>query len=168
MNRPSLWAPWRISYLEALDKPEACFLCAAAEEGLTQDELARRLVLLRDDRGVLMLNRYPYTNGHLLIAPLTHSPDLQSLSRDQRIGLMDLTEFATRVLTQALNCHGVNIGMNVGRAAGAGVPGHLHQHVVPRWHGDVSFMDSIAGIRVIPQAIDRTYEKLKDVCDRMA
>jgi len=167
-SQPTLWAPWRINYLTSLDQASDCFLCEAKQEHLEEDEKAKRLILLRDERGILMLNRYPYTNGHLLVAPLTHSPDLQSLTREQRIGLSDLTELATRLLHEAISCHGVNVGMNLGRCAGAGVPGHLHQHIVPRWHGDVSFMDSVAGVRVMPQALEHSYATLKQACDRLA
>lgn len=162
MSEQTLWAPWRISYLKALgaEKPGTCFLCDAADDALEQTRWAERHVLLRDARGVLLLNRYPYTNGHLLASPHRHVAQLDELTADERHGLMDLGTLGVRLLTAAFNIHGANLGMNIGRCAGAGVPGHLHLHVVPRWHGDVNFLETIAGARVIPQALDDAYQTL--------
>lgn len=173
MSKPNLWAPWRIDYLQQLgsdsppgDTPGAgaggCFLCACGEAGLTPTRQAELLVLHRDAHGTLLLNRYPYTNGHLLVAPHTHAPGLSDLTADGRAGLMELCELGTRLLKQVVNPQGVNVGANLGRAAGAGVPGHLHLHVVPRWTGDTNFMDVVGGVRVIPQALDNSYRMLKD------
>ncbi|MFA9477711.1 HIT domain-containing protein [Phycisphaerales bacterium AB-hyl4] len=169
MRNENLWAPWRIDYIRGLsDAKDAdpaadadCFLCDAAADGHDTAALADRLILLRDERGLLMLNRYPYTNGHLLIAPLDHVPELSDMTADQRTGLMELTELATRLLKTVLNPQGVNLGMNLGRCAGAGVPGHAHMHVVPRWNGDVNFMNAVAGVRVIPQDLASAYDDLK-------
>lgn len=176
MQRQNLWAPWRISYIQGLDQAdaaaapkaeqphqseEACFLCQAADPGLTDAQRAERLVLLRDERGVLLLNRYPYTNGHLLAAPCDHRPELDDLTPEQRAGLMELATLGQRLLRVVMNPQGLNIGMNVGRCAGAGMPGHIHLHIVPRWHGDVNFMDAVAGVRIIPQALAQSYEQLR-------
>lgn len=169
MSQHNLWAPWRISYLQDLADAESaggdrsgCFLCDAGGSPLTADDMADRLLLLRDERGMLLLNRYPYTNGHLLAAPLPHVADLTDLTADQRAGLMELAELGTRLLKAAMNPHGFNVGMNLGRCAGAGVPGHAHLHIVPRWHGDVNFMDAVAHVRVIPQALEETHALLRD------
>ncbi|HEX7009492.1 MAG TPA: HIT domain-containing protein [Phycisphaeraceae bacterium] len=175
MESRNLWAPWRIGYIQGLaqaagpakDQANGCFLCEAARVGLSEEEQAQRLVLLRDDRGILLLNRYPYTNGHLLAAPLEHLPELSDLTADQRSGLIELAELGTRLLKAAVNPQGVNLGMNIGRCAGAGVPGHVHLHVVPRWGGDVNFMDVVAGVRIIPQALEESYRLFKETLARL-
>lgn len=168
MTQQRLWAPWRMAYINGLDSgdvPEktdgGCFLCAAADDALHDTGLERMLVLKRDERGILMLNRYPYTNGHLLAAPHDHVGDISDLSSTQRAGLMDLCELGTRALRQAMNPQGFNLGINLGRCAGAGLPGHAHMHVVPRWNGDVNFMQTVGAVRVIPQALDESYRILK-------
>lgn len=175
MRGGNLWAPWRISYIQGLagstaGEPVAdkqCFLCDAAKPDLTQDEMAQRLVLLRDDRGILLLNRYPYTNGHLLAAPHDHVADLGDMTAAQRAGLMELANVGAQLLKLAVNPQGMNIGMNLGRCAGAGVPGHAHLHVVPRWNGDVNFMDVVGQVRVIPQALEENYQTLRALLPRV-
>ena len=177
MRHQNLWAPWRISYLKGLvDEQRAkdrdaeqgrCFLCAAFDDGLSDDERRQRMILLTDDRGSLMLNRYPYSNGHLLIAPRQHAPDISDLSPEARSGLIELADLGSRLLRKAMHCQGVNLGMNLGRCAGAGVPGHCHMHLVPRWNGDSNFMQTCAGARVIPQALEESYEMLTEALDRL-
>lgn len=173
MSKQNLWAPWRIGYLQELGgetppgQPGDCFLCAAADPGLSEQQMAERLVVRRTEHAVLLLNRYPYSNGHLLVAPHAHVAELSDLTAAARADLMELCDFAARLLKSAVNPQGVNVGANIGRAAGAGVPGHLHFHVVPRWAGDCNFMDVVAGARVIPQALDESYRTLKDAADRM-
>ena len=167
----NLWAPWRLSYIQGLDsdhkRTNACFLCEAAAAELTPQAMAERLLLVRDDRGMLLLNRYPYTNGHLLIAPIEHVADLSDLSPSARAGLMELADLGNRLLKAAINPQGMNLGMNLGRCAGAGVPGHCHMHVVPRWNGDVNFMDIVGNVRVIPQALEESYATLRDTLESL-
>jgi len=176
MTRQNLWAPWRISYVKTLtDQPAegeagspGCFLCDAADAaGSTSDQSADHR-LLCDERGLMMLNRYPYTNGHLLVAPPEHVADLSDLAAQRQAGLMELIDLANRLLQTALNPQGMNIGLNIGRCAGAGLPGHVHFHVVPRWHGDVNFMNVVGGVRVIPQALEESYRILRDTLQTMA
>lgn len=174
MTQQRLWAPWRMAYINGLDDGDdpsnpggGCFLCDAARQDLDDGQLVERLVLLRDERGLLMLNRYPYTNGHLLAAPQAHVGDLSDLSAKQRAGLMELCELGTRLLRKAMNPQGLNLGMNFGRCAGAGLPGHAHMHVVPRWNGDVNFMQTVGQIRVIPQALEESYKLLKAALSEM-
>jgi ATP adenylyltransferase len=156
-----------ISELDPADKPgdagkdAGCFLCDAANEGNAEAEMDRLLVLKRDDRGILMLNRYPYTNGHLLAAPHDHVGDISDLTAAQRAGVMELSDLGVRLLRTTMQPQGINIGMNLGRCAGAGLPGHAHMHVVPRWNGDVNFMQTVGQIRVIPQALDESFKMLK-------
>lgn len=174
MLHRTLWAPWRLAYLQQLTAeqdaagiPEPasgrCFLCEAGEVEAGSDAARERLVLTGDEYTVTLLNRYPYTNGHLLIAPRPHVATLGDLSPVQRAAMMEAAERAERLLRTAVNCQGLNIGINLGRCAGAGVPGHLHVHVLPRWEGDTNFMQTVGGIRVIPQALDQSYAHLAQV-----
>ncbi|MEM6751080.1 MAG: HIT domain-containing protein, partial [Planctomycetota bacterium] len=134
----------------------------AVRGDLTPQEAQDRLVLLCDHRGALMLNRYPYANGHLLAVPHAHVPSLSSLTPEARTGLMELAALAERLLTRAMHAQGVNLGMNLGRCAGAAEPGHIHLHAVPRWSGDVNFMQATGGLRVIPQALEDSYQRLRE------
>ena len=169
MGNENLWAPWRMDYLRQLDGRESpsassapeCFLCAAAEAPTDSEEARHRLVLMNDDRGVMLLNRYPYTNGHLLTAPRRHLAGLADLDRSGRSNLIELVALAERVLEMALNPQGINIGINLGRCAGAGLPGHLHVHTVPRWAGDTNYMQTIGRVRVIPEALEESYAHLR-------
>lgn len=171
MRHQNLWAPWRISYLKGLidddaskaqpNEPGSCFLCDAFET-FTDDVKRDRMILLADERGALMMNRYPYSNGHLLVTPKQHASDISDLTPEARAGIMELAELGNRLLRKVMHCQGVNIGMNLGRCAGAGVPGHCHLHLVPRWTGDSNFMQVVAGARVIPQALEESYEMLRE------
>ena len=173
MRHQNLWAPWRISYLKGLvDTPgstegkDDCFLCAAFRD-MDESEKRERMILLVDERGALMMNRYPYSNGHLLIAPKKHVADISDLSPEERAGLMELADLGCRLLRKTMHCQGVNMGMNLGRCAGAGVPGHCHMHLVPRWNGDSNFMQVVAGARVIPQALEESYEMLCEAMEEL-
>jgi ATP adenylyltransferase len=162
MSVPALSAPWRMNYIKSLGKTEkqgTCFLCDAAAAG---NDLQRRerLVLWQTDLSVVLINRYPYANGHLLVAPLAHLADLEALSLPQMHDLMLQTTRAVQLLKIAVSAQGFNIGLNIGRVAGAGVPGHLHQHIVPRWGGDINFMHVIGEVGVIPEANSLLYEEL--------
>ena len=163
-----------MSYINGLDQSEdesqarECFLCQAIELAGDEEQRQQRLVLVNDKRGLLLLNRYPYTNGHLLIAPYQHVSGISDLDESQRCGLMDLVSFASRLLNAAMNPQGMNIGINIGRCAGAGLPGHIHIHVVPRWNGDVNYMQVVGGIRVIPQSLEAGYQLLKDTARKLS
>jgi len=136
---------------------EACFICQAIEQPDKQ-----HLVLLNDERGVMLLNKYPYTNGHLLAAPHAHVELLSDISPEQRADLMELTQLADELLRLSMNPQGMNIGINIGRCAGAGLPGHIHVHIVPRWSGDTNYMETVGQVRVIPQALAESYDLLAD------
>ena len=162
----SVWAPWRIEYLQSLP-PErggtdgGCFLCEAGRTQRSDDAAwTRRMLLDQDDDTVVLLNRYPYANGHLLIAPRRHIASYADLEAGERASMAEFAARAESALRRACQAQGVNLGMNLGAAAGAAVPGHVHQHAVPRWHGDVNFMSNIAGVRVIPQALEAAYAAL--------
>jgi ATP adenylyltransferase len=158
----SLPAPWRIDYIRSLSKSEVpaaasdCFLCAAA----TTAQPEQSLLLWRSELSVVMLNRYPYTNGHVLVAPAAHLADWEGLSPEQMQDIGVQTQKVIVLLRRAVSAQGFNVGMNLGRVAGAGVPGHLHQHVVPRWGGDVNFMSVVGEVKVIPQALSQLYREL--------
>ncbi|HEV2293720.1 MAG TPA: HIT domain-containing protein [Tepidisphaeraceae bacterium] len=160
----SLQAPWRIDYIRSLSKDDdaGCFLCDAG--AATTDQQRRdRLVLWTTDHCVVLINRYPYTNGHILIAPKSHKADFEDLSDPEQLELARQSTRVLRLLKRALSPQGFNLGTNLGRCAGAGVPGHLHQHVVPRWAGDTNFMSVVGDVRVVPQAMSQLYEELMRV-----
>jgi ATP adenylyltransferase len=123
-------------------------------------EHAARLVLWTTEHSIVMINKFPYTNGHLLIAPKNHLADLEILSDAEALDLQKQTADAVKLLKRALSPQGFNIGFNIGRVAGAGLPGHIHQHVVPRWGGDTNFMSVIGNVRIVPQAMKQLYEEL--------
>ena len=147
----NLWAPWRIEYIRSLGGGEGgCFLCRH-RDAPAQD--AENFVLWRGRRSFAMLNRYPYTGGHALIAPFAHVADLEALAPDVVLEMFALTRDTKRVLAEAAGAQGFNVGLNLGRCAGAGLPGHLHVHVVPRWEGDTNFVSVQGDVRVIPQSL---------------
>ena len=162
MSVNPLWAPWRMHYIKQMGggPPEGCFLCEGARHAPDSAEGRSRHILVNDERGLLLLNRFPYTNGHLMAAPAAHLGTLNALGPEIRASLMELAALGERLLQAAFDPQGVNVGINVGQAAGAGVPGHLHVHVVPRWGGDTNFMTVVGGVRVIPEALEETHRIL--------
>ena len=150
-----------MEYIRTLEKPDgdACFLCLAAA-AVTSDEKRQRLVLWTTEHSIVLINRYPYTNGHLLIAPLAHKADMEELGDAEHLDIQQQTTLAIKMLKRAVSAQGFNLGVNIGRCAGAGLPGHLHQHVVPRWSGDTNFMSVVGDVRVVPQAMSQLYEEL--------
>jgi len=165
MEGKPLQAPWRMDYIRSLVKDDAgggCFLCAAAN-ATSETEKRERLVLWTTDLSVVLINRYPYTNGHLLIAPRAHVADMEALSDAQHLDLAKQSARAIQLLKRASSPQGFNLGTNLGRVAGAGVPGHLHHHVVPRWGGDTNFMSVVGKVRVVPQAMSQLYDELMRV-----
>ena len=157
-----------MDYIRSLHQPggDACFLCAAAAAS-TDAQRRERLVLWQTSLSVVLMNRFPYTNGHLLIAPLRHIPELEELSGEEKLDLMEQTTEVVRLLKRAVSAQGFNIGINLGRCAGAGLPGHLHQHVVPRWAGDVNFMGVVGEVQVVPQALSQLYQELIETRARL-
>ena len=150
-----------MDYIRSLDKPDAgkCFLCEAAAATSNQDK-AERLVLWTTPQTIVLINRYPYTNGHLLIAPKPHVADLELMPDDAAADFHHQTLRAIKLLKRAISPQGFNIGINLGRCAGAGLPGHVHQHVVPRWGGDTNFMSVVGEVRVVPQAMTQLHREL--------
>ena len=152
----NLWAPWRMSYILEKEKPEGCIFCMA-----TDGKGADDLVLGVGRLSLVMMNKYPYNNGHLLVAPKRHLPNLDQLSGEEMADLLATVRRATHALKKVMNPEGFNVGLNLGRVAGAGIEEHMHFHVVPRWGGDTNFMTLFGEVRVIPEHIQATYEKLK-------
>ena len=152
-----LWAPWRLSYIVTTKdhKPEGCFLCRYAAEPRADRE---NLVVARGKRTLTVLNRFPYNNGHLLVAPLAHKASLEDLDDDELLEAMQTLQRMTGMIRRRISAEGFNLGLNIGRAAGAGLPGHLHWHLVPRWNGDTNFMPVLSNVNVIPQSLEALYE----------
>jgi ATP adenylyltransferase len=157
-----LFAPWRMEYIRGLDRPAGtdCFLCAADAAGNDPQRCQEALVIWGTTHSVVLLNRFPYTNGHLLVAPRRHLADLAEMTADEMLDIQTQTATAVALLKRAVAAQGFNIGMNLGRCAGAGLPGHLHQHIVPRWNGDTNFMHVVGETRIIPQALSQIREEL--------
>lgn len=155
-----LWAPWRMEYILS-DKESGCFLCDLVEAEPSGDNL----LLFRSGQTMVLMNRYPYNNGHLMVAPLVHTSHLSELETSVYYATMELFRFTITVLEEVMTPEGFNAGLNLGRSAGAGLEDHIHWHVVPRWAGDTNFMPVISDTRVIPEGIMETYRKLKPMFD---
>jgi ATP adenylyltransferase len=154
----NLFTPWRYAYIRGNNaSSEGCFFCAAAAE----PNDAERLVVHVASHHLVMLNRHPYTNGHLMVAPLAHVGSPAEASAEARAELWPLVLACREIVTAYSSPDGFNLGMNLGKAAGAGVPDHFHFHVVPRWHGDTNFMGAVADTRIVPQALDDTWSDLR-------
>jgi ATP adenylyltransferase len=153
----TLFTPWRFTYISASSQEAECFFCQAA--GQVDDPEC--LVVHRGDHHLVMLNRYPYTNGHLMIAPLGHVGDPLGSSREAVREFWPLVLRSQRVLQRSYRPDGFNMGLNLGQAAGAGVPGHFHFHVVPRWEGDTNFMSVVGEVRIVPESLDQVWQKLR-------
>ncbi len=152
-----LWTPWRSTYMEAKKVKSACIFCVAAQD---PSEDRKTLVVHRAEHCFVILNRYPYTSGHLMIVPYIHVSRLTSLTATAAAEMMALTRQAEDVLESIYKPEGLNLGMNFGAAAGAGIAQHIHLHMLPRWSGDANFMTTVGNTRIIPEALGDTYEKV--------
>jgi ATP adenylyltransferase len=164
-----LWSPWRYQYVTSgVEEPpgaEPCLFCRVAGHTRTPQSIAQpadreNYVVLRAERNFILLNRYPYANGHLMIAPYEHVATLQDARTETMEELIRLAQRAEAAVRRIYRAGGVNLGFNIGQCAGAGVAGHIHMHVLPRWHGDTSFITTIAETRVLPEELETTWEKL--------
>lgn len=159
-----LWTPWRMPYLRGEEcLSEDCLFCVKP-----QSEDAEAHVVHRRKQCYVTLNRFPYNNGHLMIVPYAHVATLEDLDAEALAELMALTQLSLRVLREAYNPQGFNVGMNIGAVAGAGVAGHIHLHVVPRWGGDTNYMTTTGHTRIIPEWIDQTFERLRPLFEQMS
>jgi ATP adenylyltransferase len=155
-----LWAPWRMEYIDSArdEEPKGCLFCEAPKEG--DDEKA--LIVARSEQSFAILNKYPYNSGHLMVAPFRHVGDLEGLEDDEALDMQRLLQRSIKALKQAMQPDGFNLGMNLGRVAGAGVPDHLHWHVVPRWNGDTNFMPVIANLKILPERLASSYSRVRE------
>lgn len=153
-----IWAPWRMEYIENVDKDDGCFLCEALK---SKDDL-KNLILHRGKHSFVIMNRYPYNSGHVMIAPNEHTAELLGLAAACREEIMTLTGEVVKIFETTLEAQGSNCGINLGRVAGAGLLDHVHMHVVPRWSGDTSFFPVLGDTKSIPEYLENTYKRLID------
>jgi len=157
-----LWAPWRMEYILG-EKEPGCIFCPHTRQGTDEDNL----ILFKGRLTMVMMNKFPYNNGHLLVSPLRHVFSLDALTPEELTDLMLKIRASLRFLKQEMNPDGFNVGLNIGKVAGAGVEQHLHFHIVPRWNGDASFMTVLGEVRVIPEHLKATYRRLKPYFDKL-
>lgn len=155
MRVKHLWAPWRINYILG-PKPDECVFCIP--DHVQEDR--ERLILYRGDHCFVIMNKFPYNNGHIMVCPYRHVMAIEDLTTAESMEMMRLLQVCSRILKEHFKCEGINIGLNQGEAAGAGIREHLHFHLVPRWNGDSSFMAVMDDVRTIPQALDETWQAL--------
>lgn len=159
-----LWSPWRTQYVESfkdeIDGCNSCFICDAIEK---IQEADFRLIVYHDDRIIIIMNKFPYNAGHLLVAPKRHIAEFTSLNEEELLSLSKSLQVSINALKELMKPHGFNIGINLGRVAGAGLPEHLHFHVIPRWNGDTSFITTISDTKVISQSLIEMHTKLKKI-----
>ena len=153
-----LWTPWRMDYIQSQKSDVGCVFCSA----VAQEDGVENLILIRSHHAFVILNRYPYTSGHIMIVPYAHQPSLERLEPAARAEMMELISHALVVIQRVYKAQGFNIGVNIGEAAGAGIVDHVHLHVVPRWLGDTNFMSTLGGTRVLPETLEDTYRRLKE------
>jgi len=152
-----LWTPWRMEYIREVDNEE-CIFCRKTKSTDDRGEL----VLRRREHAFLMLNKYPYNSGHLMVAPLRHAGLPSELTKDEREEIFSLLVIGETILKETCNPDGLNVGANIGRCSGAGVVGHFHLHIVPRWVGDTNFLPVLGETKVIPQSLDESYDGMMD------
>ncbi len=162
---PKLWAPWRMAYIDGIDTPKesGCIFCEKPKE----DRDDENLILHRGETCYIILNRFPYNNGHLLIVPYRHTADIGDLDARTRCELLDTVELGINIERSTMRPDGFNLGANLGRTAGAGIADHFHLHLVPRWNGDTNFMPVVGDTKVISESLESTYRKLKAELDRI-
>ena len=153
-----LWSPWRMKYIENHEKEEGCVFCNAQ----AKEDSAANLIAFRGQHAFVILNLYPYTSGHLMVVPFEHIATLEDLDVTTRAEMMELTSQCMTVLRKTYKTQAFNIGANIGEAAGAGVPGHVHIHIVPRWGGDTNFMSALGETRVLPESMEDTYRRVRE------
>jgi ATP adenylyltransferase len=151
-----LWSPWRMTYIQNSHKPEACIFCTLPEMA----DSPQNLIVYRGQHVYAVLNRYPYTSGHLMIVPYSHQPSLDGLDAATRAEIMEVTTQAVDALRSEYRPQGFNLGINLGEVSGAGVADHVHLHIVPRWSGDTNFMSTVGSTRVLPEALEVTYWRI--------
>ncbi len=157
-----LWAPWRIEYIRS-PKHDGCIFCDFPKEKRDRE----KLILYRGERAFVIMNNYPYNPGHVMIAPYRHVGKWEDLNDEELLEIMKLSQLVIKALKRAMNPDGFNMGVNLGRVAGAGIDDHVHLHIVPRWNGDTNFMPVVDDTKVIPESLEETYNELKKEIDSL-
>ena len=159
-----IWAPWRMEYILSEEKGESCIFCTGDDRAKDEE----RLILYVGSLSMVMMNRYPYNNGHLLVAPIRHVKELEALSHEETLDILLMVRKSIHILKKTMNPEGFNVGLNLGRVAGAGMEEHMHFHVVPRWNGDNNYMTVVGEVRVIPEHIIETYGRLRPYFEKLS
>jgi len=159
-----IWSPWRMSYIQDDKRNSECAFCTE----LSQPDGPSNLIAYRGERVFLILNRFPYNSGHLMVVPYEHKATLEELDPETRAEIMELANLATRVLQSVYHPHGFNLGVNVGTAAGAGILEHVHMHILPRWSGDTNFISTLGATRVLPESLEDTFRRVKEGIEKLA
>lgn len=162
-ERDIIWRPDRLKYLRRVVKNDACVFCEAVKSGVSKESL----LLHKNDHAMVIVNKYPYNAGHVLVLPIAHKAEFDELDEDEFEALHKLLRQSVSILKSTYKSSGMNIGMNLGRAAGAGIPGHLHYHIIPRWIGDSNFFPVIAETKVIAETFEQTYDHLRSEFDKL-
>lgn len=162
MNENTLYSPWRMKYIIS-EKEKSCIFCIDFEKQKAQEHL----VVHRSKHCFVIMNLYPYNNGHIMVVPNRHLAVLSDLKPEELHDLFETVSLSERVIMKAYSSDGINVGMNIGKAAGAGIDDHLHVHLVPRWFGDNNFMTTVSGVRVIPEDFEISFQRLKEQFDKM-
>jgi ATP adenylyltransferase len=157
--RKFIWSPWRMEYIQTHSQNESCIFC----EVIKQSDSVSNLILHRSPLAFIILNRFPYTTGHLMVVPFDHQPSLELLGQDTCLEIMTLAQKSIELLRRVYQPQGFNVGVNIGEAAGAGIVDHVHMHIVPRWSGDTNFMSTLATTRVLPESLEDTYNRLIEI-----
>jgi len=157
-----LWSPWRMKYIQANKKENDCVFCKIQK----MPDNKENLIVFRGEAAYVVMNRYPYTSGHILVIPYIHKPNLEVLDAETRAEMMELVTRSMRILRSVYHPQGFNMGANIGEAAGAGIAPHVHLHIVPRWSGDTNFMSSLGETRVLPEALEETYHRVKEAWEK--
>lgn len=158
-----IWSPWRMKYIQKPRRERGCVFCDAVQ----QNDSAENLIVFRGEKSFTILNRYPYTSGHLMVVPYQHTAILSDLDVATRSELMEIVNRAILVLKEVYCPQGFNVGMNIGESAGAGIADHIHMHIVPRWNGDTNFMSTVGGVRVLPEGLEESYARIKNAWEEL-
>ncbi len=153
-----IWSPWRMEYIQSNKNEEGCAFCIE----MARPDGPENLIVFRGQRVFLILNRFPYTSGHLMVVPFQHESTLMTLDDETRAEMIQVTNQGIQTLRAVYNPQGFNVGINIGEAAGAGITEHIHMHIVPRWTGDTNFMSSLGSTRVLPETLEETYRRVRD------
>jgi ATP adenylyltransferase len=159
-----LWAPWRLEYIINAQYEEDCIFCTKPKESTDKENL----IVYRSQHCFVILNKYPYNNGHVMVVPYLHTSDLTSLTDDVLLNIQQVIQLTIKALNRSMKPHGINVGINLGRTAGAGIDEHLHYHLVPRWDGDTNFMPILAETKVISEGLAESWEKLRRAFDKLS